>query len=48
MKLVTVFVPQGYLETIEDMVRKGKYPNRSATIRIAIRELIIKEMEAKE
>ena len=39
-KLVTVYIPDAHLVWIEDQVRAGVYPSRSAAIRQAIRDLI--------
>ena len=40
MRLIQVYVPQHYLEALEDLVREGMYPNRSEAIRLAVRDLI--------
>jgi Arc/MetJ-type ribon-helix-helix transcriptional regulator len=44
MKLVTLHVPTAYLEGIEQLVDTKLYPNRSEAIRIAIRDLLKKEL----
>ena len=43
MKLVTVFVPKPYLSALDSLVAKGKYPDRSEAIRMAVRDLLVKE-----
>ena len=43
MKLVTLNIPQAYLDGIEQLVEQEIYPNRSETIRIAIRDFLRKE-----
>lgn len=43
MKLITLNLPEAYIEGIEKLVQAEIYPNRSETIRHAVRDLIIKE-----
>lgn len=43
MKLITLYVPQRHLEILDDLVRLEVYPNRAEAIRLAIRDLVIKE-----
>jgi len=40
MKLITIHVPDKYLDALERMIVKGLFPNRSEAIRVAIRDLI--------
>jgi len=40
MAMVTLLVPKNLLKYIDELVRKGYYPNRSEAIRLAIRDLI--------
>lgn len=44
MKLVTVKIPEALLEGIDELVRLGLYPNRSAAIRAAVRDLVRREL----
>ncbi|MGY5876949.1 MAG: type II toxin-antitoxin system ParD family antitoxin [Candidatus Thorarchaeota archaeon] len=44
MKLVTLHVPSTYLHGLEKLVDSNLYPNRSEAIRIAIRDLLKKEL----
>ncbi|MBD3406354.1 MAG: ribbon-helix-helix protein, CopG family [Candidatus Lokiarchaeota archaeon] len=44
MKLVTLHCPSQYLEGLEKLVESGLYPNRSEAIRIAIRDLLKREL----
>ncbi len=45
MKIVTVNVPESYIEAIKKLVGKnGLYPSRSELIRCAVREFLIKEL----
>lgn len=48
LKLVTVKMPELYIEGMDELVRIGKYRNRSEVIRVAIRELLRKELWMKE
>lgn len=48
LKLITVKMPQTYVEGIEELVKIGKYKNRSEVIRIAIRELLRRELWIRE
>ena len=45
MKIVTFFLPEDYLEILENLVQKGRFPNRSEAIRVAIRDLIKTEYQ---
>ena len=46
MKIVTVNVPEAYIEAIEKLVGgNGLYPSRSELIRVAVREFLLKELE---
>ncbi|MHA1111378.1 MAG: ribbon-helix-helix domain-containing protein [Promethearchaeota archaeon] len=48
VKLVTLNIPQVYLDGIEDLVEQDFYPNRSETIRIAIRDFLRKEYNGEK
>ena len=48
MKLVTLTIPQAYLDGIEHLVEQEIYPNRSETIRIAIRDFLRKEYNGQQ
>ncbi|HUW90645.1 MAG TPA: ribbon-helix-helix domain-containing protein [Candidatus Nanopelagicaceae bacterium] len=46
MKIVTVNVPENYIEAIKKLIgRDGLYPSRSELIRCAVREFLIKELK---
>lgn len=46
MKIVTVNVPESYLDSIEKLIgEEGLYPSRSELIRVAVREFLLKEIE---
>lgn len=40
MKLITLKVPEEWLELLDEAVRLGRHPNRSAAIRAAIRDML--------
>jgi len=40
MKLITLYLPEDYLRALEELVRRGYYPNRAEAIRVAIRDLL--------
>jgi len=43
IKLISVNLPESYIDTLEFMVTESKFPNRSEAIRVAIRDLIRNE-----
>lgn len=46
MKIVTVNVPESYVEAIEKLIgENGLYPSRSELIRCAVREFLLKELK---
>ncbi|MGQ9459654.1 MAG: ribbon-helix-helix domain-containing protein [Candidatus Bathyarchaeaceae archaeon] len=47
MKLVTVLLPEAYLEGLDELVRSGMYPSRSSAIRSAVRDMLKKELWAR-
>ncbi|MET1128305.1 MAG: ribbon-helix-helix domain-containing protein [Thermoproteota archaeon] len=44
MRLVTVKMPDTYLEGLDELVKLGRYSSRSEAIRIAVRELLKREL----
>lgn len=48
MRLITVKMPEIYLEGIDELIKIGKYRNRSEVIRMAVRELLRRELWIKE
>jgi antitoxin ParD1/3/4 len=45
MKLVTVLLPEAYLEGLDELVRANMYPSRSSVIRSSVRDLLKKEIK---
>ncbi len=47
MRIITVNLPESYLKAMDKMIgEKAIYPSRSELIRVAVREFLIKELEA--
>jgi len=44
VRLITLHVPEQYVEGLEKLVASKLYPNRSEAIRIAIRDLLKREL----
>lgn len=44
MRLVSVKMPEALLDGIDTLVKEGYYPNRSAVIRTALRDLLKMEL----
>ncbi|MFX1295020.1 MAG: ribbon-helix-helix domain-containing protein [Promethearchaeota archaeon] len=44
MKTISVNVPEAFVQYLEQLVKKGLYTNRSEAIRVAIRDLIKREL----
>jgi antitoxin ParD1/3/4 len=48
MKLITLYLPEPYLEALDELVSKRYYPHRAEAIRVAIRDLISTELWGRE
>ncbi len=44
MKLITVKMSELYVDGIDKLVEMGMYPSRSEVIRVAIRDLLMREL----
>jgi Arc/MetJ-type ribon-helix-helix transcriptional regulator len=44
MKLVTVKLPEALITGLDDLVKSGMYPSRSAAIRTAVRDMLKREL----
>lgn len=44
MQLVTVKMSDIYVSALDKLVERGMYPSRSEAIRVAIRDLLMKEL----
>lgn len=47
MRPVTVYLPDVYIEALDQLVRRRLYANRAEAIRMAIRDLIVNELTPK-
>ena len=48
VRLITVKMPELYLDGIDELVKRGRYASRSEAIRIAVRELLRRELWGSE
>ncbi len=46
MKLITVHLPDAYLQGLDKLIDADAYPNRSEAIRVAVRDLLKMELGA--
>lgn len=44
MKLITLHLPPRFVRELDELVREGRYPNRSEAIRVAVRDLLREEV----
>lgn len=44
LKTISVNIPEAFVKGLEDLVQKGLYANRSEAIRVAIRDLLKREL----
>lgn len=44
MKMITLYLPEPYIEALNQLVDEKFYPNRAEAIRVAIRDLISDEV----
>ena len=43
MKIVSVHLPEAYVEAIDELVKAKLYPNRAEAIRMAVRDFVRRE-----
>ena len=48
MVLISVHIPKQMLDELDELIREGRFPNRSEAIRTAIRDLLLRERERKK
>ncbi|MGQ4874029.1 MAG: ribbon-helix-helix domain-containing protein [Promethearchaeota archaeon] len=48
MKIITINLPEKYLDAIQTLNDLGIYPSRSEAIRIALRDFLSKELKMYE
>lgn len=44
MKLITLYLPQSYINGLDQLVDERFYPNRAEAIRVAIKDLLKSEL----
>jgi len=48
VRVVTVHLPEAYIEAIDQLVKRRMYPNRAEAIRMAVRDFIMEEARIGE
>ncbi|MHA1580578.1 MAG: ribbon-helix-helix domain-containing protein [Candidatus Freyarchaeota archaeon] len=48
MKLVSIKLPTAYIDGLNKLVERGIYPSRSEAIRVAVRDMLKKELWSRE
>ena len=48
MILISVHLPKEMLQELDELVRQGRFPSRSEAIRVAVRDLILRESGLKQ
>jgi len=48
LKLISVKLPEALIEGMDELVRRGLYPSRSAILRAAVRDLLRRELWGEE
>ncbi|MFP3303468.1 MAG: ribbon-helix-helix domain-containing protein [Caldivirga sp.] len=48
MMLISVHIPRRMLEGLDELAKSGLFPSRSEAIRVAVRDLLIKEREKRK
>lgn len=49
MKIITVNLPENYIKTIDRMIGDdASYPSRSELVRVAVRDFLIRELDAAQ
>jgi len=48
MILISVHLPRQMINELDEMVKQGRFPSRSEAIRIAVRDLIHREIGLRE
>ena len=48
MKLITIHLPEPYIQALDQLVNEKMYPNRSEAIRFAVRDMLKEEVWEKK
>jgi len=46
LKVITFKIPKAYLDELDNLVKAGLFPSRSEAIRVAVRDLLQRELWA--
>jgi len=44
MKLISIKLPNAYIDGLNELVKMGIYPSRSEAMRVAVRDMLKKEL----
>jgi len=44
VKVITLNIPEPYIEALDELVTASMYPNRAEAIRLAVRDLVKREL----
>lgn len=44
MRLITLYMPEPYIQSLDQLVNEKYYPNRAEAIRVAVRDLLSSEL----
>jgi len=44
MKVIAAYMPEALIEGLDELVRRGFYPSKSAAVRFAVRDLLKQEL----
>jgi antitoxin ParD1/3/4 len=47
VRLITLYLPEGYVRALDRLVADGFYPSRAEAIRFAVRDLLYSEVWGK-
>jgi Arc/MetJ-type ribon-helix-helix transcriptional regulator len=48
MKMITLYLPERYIQSLDQLVDRRFYPNRAEAIRMAVRDLLTDEAWIRE
>jgi Arc/MetJ-type ribon-helix-helix transcriptional regulator len=48
LKIVTINIPDQYLDCIQSMVELGFFPSRSEAVRVALKQFLVRESEIND
>ena len=48
MKLITLHIQESYIKYLDELVYENYYPNRAEAIRMAVRDMLVREVWEKK